>query len=100
MGLIYDAKGLSAEKHVRYTLPLLDRPALKLYEYAHPTTFAELLDQLVSRFCGKHDRFHKFQELVALHQREADLDGNMDRFVDMFAQVADMCAQDFLAVYL
>ena len=43
------------------------------------------------------DRFHKFQELVVLPERGADLDGYMDRFMDLFAQLPDMSAQESLA---
>ena len=55
---------------------------------------------MIARFCDKHDRFHKFQELIALHQHSYDLDGYMDRFMDLFAQVPNMSAQDTLAVYM
>ena len=92
--LIYDAKGLSLDERFRYTLPLLDGPALQLYVYAHPLSFAASSEQLIARFCDKHDRFHKFQELTALHQRGSDLDGYMDRFMDLFAKVPNMSAQD------
>ena len=100
LGLIYGAKGLSLDESFRYTLPLVDGPALKLYEYAHPQSFAALSEQVIARFCDKHDCFHKFQELIALHQRGSDLDGYMDRFMDLFAQVRNMSAQESLAVYL
>ena len=50
LGLIYVAKGLSEDERFRYTLPLLDGPALKLHEYAHPHSFAALSTQLIASF--------------------------------------------------
>ena len=62
--LIYDAKGLTFEERFLDTIPLLAKSALKIYEYSHPTTYSELCNILVQRFSDKHDRFHKFQDLV------------------------------------
>ena len=97
LGLIYDAKGIYADERFRYTLPLLDGPALKMNEYANPATFVDLSNQLISSFCDKHDRFHKFQKLVALHQRGSDVDGYIDKFMAIFAQVPNMSAQDSIS---
>ena len=66
--LIFDAKGLTIEERFLHTLPLLVKSALKIYKYSHPTTYTQLCDMLTQCFSDKHDRFHKFQQLVALRQ--------------------------------
>ena len=66
--LIFDAKGLTMEERFLHTLPMLAKSALKIYEHSHPTTYPQLCDMLTQRFSDKHDRFHKFQQLVALRQ--------------------------------
>jgi len=98
--LIYDAKGLNPQERFLHTLRLLKKSALKVYEYAHPTTYPQLCDMLVQRFSDKHDRFHKFQELVALRQGGGGLDSYMDQFMELHAQIPDMSTQDSLALYL
>ena len=56
---------------------------------------------LVERFSDKHDRLHKFQDLVALRQHGwGGLDAHMDKFMELYAQVPDMSPQDSLAIYL
>ena len=98
--LIYDAKGLTTEERFLHTIPILANSALKIYEYSHPTTYSELCNILVQRFSDKHDRFHKFQDLVALRQHGEGLDAYMDNFMELYAQVPDMSPQDSLAIYL
>ena len=66
--LIFDAKRLNTEERFLHTLPLLAKSALRVYEYSHPTTYAQLCDMLTQHFSDKHDRFHKFQELIVLRQ--------------------------------
>ena len=99
MGLIYDAKGLTIEERFLRTLPLLAKSALKIYEYSHTTTYSELCNILVQRFSDKHDRFHKFQDLVALRQHVEGLDAYMDKIMELYAQVPDMSPQGSLAIY-
>ena len=66
--LIFDVKGLNPEERFLHTLPLLAKSALQIYEYSHPTSYAELCDMLAQRFSDKDDRFHNFLQLVALRQ--------------------------------
>ena len=66
--LIFDAKRLNPEERFLHTLPLLAKSALKIYEYSHPTSYQQLCEMLAQRFSDKHDRFHKFSQLVALQQ--------------------------------
>ena len=47
-----------------------------------------------------HDRFHKFQDMVALLEHGEGLDAYMDKFMEFYAQVLDMSPQDSLAIYL
>ena len=96
---MYDAKGLNTEERVLHTLPPLAKSALKIYEYSHPATYSELCNILVQRFSDKHDRFHRFQDLVALWQQGGGLDAYMDKFMELHAQVPDMSPHDYLAIY-
>ena len=70
VGTIFDSKGLNLAERFLHTLPLLAKSALKVYEASHPTTYAKLCDMLTQRFSDKHERFLKFQELIALRQLE------------------------------
>ena len=49
--------------------------------------------------CDKHDRFHKFQDLVALRQHVEGLGAYMDKFMELYAQVPDMSPLTSLAIY-
>ena len=73
---------------------------MKIYGYSHPTTCPELCNILVQRFSDTHNRFHKFQALVALLQYGEGLDTYMDKFMELYAQVPDMSPPDSLAIYL
>ena len=64
--LIFDAKRLNPEEGFLHALPLLAKSALKIYEYSHPTSYPQLCEMLTQRFSDKHDRFHKFSQLVGL----------------------------------
>ena len=55
---------------------------------------------LTQRFSDKHDRFHKFQQLVALHQGAGGLDEKMEHFLELQTHVLDMSALDSLDIYL
>ena len=80
--------------------PLLSKSALKIYEYVHPTTYPQLCDMLTQRFSDKHDRFHKFQPLVALHHSGGGLYEYMEHFLEIQTQVQDMSPMDALYIYL
>ena len=51
--LIFDAKWLNPEERFLHALPLLAKSALKIYEYSHPTSYAQLCDMLTQRFFGQ-----------------------------------------------
>ena len=72
--------GLTLEERFLGTFPLLSQSALKIFEYSHPTTYPQLCDMLTQRFSDKHDWFHKFQQLVALHQGTGGFDEYMEKF--------------------
>ena len=55
---------------------------------------------LTQRFSDKHDRFHKFSQLVALRQGLGGLDECMEKFCELQTQVPDMSALDSLDIYL
>ena len=55
---------------------------------------------LTQRFSDKHDRFHKFSQLVALRQGLGGLDDYMEKFLELQTQVPDMSALDTLDIYL
>ena len=77
--LIFDAKRLNPEERFLRTLPLLAKSALKIYEYSNPTSYPQLCEMLSQRFSDKHDRFHKFSQLVALRQGPGELDEYMEK---------------------
>ena len=55
---------------------------------------------LKQRFSDKHDRFHKFYQLVALRQELGGLDEYMEKFLELQTQVPDMSALNSLDIYL
>ena len=65
-------------EHFSHTLHLLAKSPLKIYEYSHPTSYPQLCDMLTQRFSDKHDRFHKFSQLVELRQGPGGLDEYME----------------------
>ena len=77
--LIFDARRLHHEECFLHTLPLLAKSALKIHEHSHPTSYAQFCDMLHPRFSDKHDRFHKFFQLVALRQGPFGLDGFIEK---------------------
>ena len=82
-----------------HILPLLAKSALKIYEYSHPTSYPQLCDMSAQRLSGKHDRFHKFSQLVALRHGPGGLDEYMENFLELHTQVHDMSALDPLDIY-
>ena len=74
--------------------------ALKIYEYSQHTSYPQLYDRLTQRFSDKHDRFHKFLQLVTLRQGPGGLDEYMEKFLELQTQVPDMSALDTLDIYL
>ena len=81
--LIFDAKRLNPEERFLHTLHLLAKSALKIYEYSHPTSYPQLCEMLTQRFSDKHDRFHKFSQLMALRCGPGGLDEYMEKFLDL-----------------
>ena len=79
---------------------MLEKSALNIYEYSHPTSDTQLCDMLTQRFADKHDRFHKFSQLVALRQRPGGLYEYMEKFLELQTQVPDMSALDTLIIYM
>ena len=73
---------------------------MKIYGYSHPTIYSELCNILVQSFSDTRERFHKFQDVVALRQHGEGLDAYMDKFMELCAQVPEMSPQDSLAIYL
>ena len=73
--------------------------SIKIYEYSHPTSYAQLCDMLTQRFSDKHARFHKFSQLVALRQGPGGLDKYMEKFLELQTQVPNMSALDALDIY-
>ena len=55
---------------------------------------------LTQRFSDKHERFHKFSQLVALPQGLGGLDEYMENFLELQTQVPDMSALDTLDIFL
>ena len=98
--LIFDANGLNLAERFLHTLPLLAKSALKVYEYSHRTIYPQLCYMLTQRFSDKHDRFHKFQELIALRQLEGGPDAYMDKSMELQAQVPDMGPLNSMDIYL
>ena len=80
--LIFDAKRLNPEERFLHALPLLEKSALNIYEYSHPTSYPQLCEVLTQRFSDKHDRFHKFSQLVALRQGPGGLYEYMEKYLD------------------
>ena len=55
---------------------------------------------LTQRFSDKHDRLHKFLQLVALRHGSGGLDEYMEKVLELQTQVPDMSALDALDIYL
>ena len=98
--LIFDANGLNPEERFLHAIHCLAKSALKIYEDSHPTSNAQLCDTLSQRFSDKHDRFHKFSQLMALRQGAWGLDKYMEKLLELQTQVPDMSALDTLDIYL
>ena len=53
---------------------------------------------LTQRFSDKHDRFHKFSQLVALRQGPGRRDGYMETFLELQTHVPDVSGLDSLDI--
>ena len=56
--MIYEARGLTPEEKLTWTLPLLQDNAARLATHTNPATYRELMTALTTRFADGNDEFH------------------------------------------
>ena len=56
--LLYEAKGLTPEEKLTWTLPLLQESAARVAMNTAPTAYRQLMTVLITRFTDGNDEYH------------------------------------------
>ena len=87
--LIYEAKGLTPEEKLTWTLPLLQDSAARLDTHTNPTTYRELMTALTTRFTDGNDEFH-YRVALGENRQTGSIQDYVDRFLDLSSRLPNL----------
>ena len=91
--LIYEAKGLTPEEKLTWTLPLLQESAARVATHTAPTTYRELMTALTTRFADGNDDFH-CQVAMGEHSHTGSIEDYVDCLLDLSSRLPNLVDAD------
>ena len=87
--MIYEAKGLTPEEKLTWTLPLLQDSAARLATHTNPTTYRELMTALTTSFTDGNDEFH-YRVALGENRQTWSIEDYVDRFLDLSSKLPNL----------
>ena len=87
--LCYEAKVLTDEERLVWTLNLLQDGASRVANQAHPADYDTLMRNLTRRYTDGNDEFH-YRNALSVNRQTKSIGDYVDRFLDLSSRVPNL----------